>query len=80
CTMPGCTKEFTRRYNLESHLRCHKGERPFVCPHCTTSDAASFARKHDLRRHIHSLHTEKRPHRCLHCPLTFSRSDALRRH
>ncbi|KAJ3273885.1 hypothetical protein HK104_004215 [Borealophlyctis nickersoniae] len=79
CTLPGCTKEFTRKYNLASHIRCHSGERPFVCPHCTTTEV-SFARKHDLRRHIKSLHSEMRPHRCTHCNLSFSRSDALKRH
>ncbi|KAJ3039759.1 hypothetical protein HDV00_011886 [Rhizophlyctis rosea] len=79
CTLPGCTKEFTRKYNLASHIRCHSGERPFVCPHCTQTEV-SFARKHDLRRHIKSLHSEMRPHRCTHCNLSFSRSDALKRH
>ncbi|KAJ3089028.1 hypothetical protein HK102_007372 [Quaeritorhiza haematococci] len=24
CTIPGCTKTFTRRFNLEAHLRCHE--------------------------------------------------------
>ncbi|KAJ3057518.1 hypothetical protein HK097_004040 [Rhizophlyctis rosea] len=79
CTLPGCTKEFTRKYNLASHIRCHSGERPFICPHCTSTEI-SFARKHDLRRHVKSLHSEMRPHKCTHCSLSFSRSDALKRH
>ncbi|KAJ3082959.1 hypothetical protein HK102_001362, partial [Quaeritorhiza haematococci] len=24
CTVPGCTKVFTRRFNLEAHMRCHE--------------------------------------------------------
>jgi hypothetical protein len=76
CTTEGCTKTFTRRYNLQSHLRCHSGERPFVCKFCP----ASFSRKHDLRRHTRSLHSADRPHLCVHCNLSFARSDALKRH
>ncbi|KAJ3200885.1 hypothetical protein HK099_002477, partial [Clydaea vesicula] len=29
CTMDGCGKYFTRRYNLYSHMRVHSGERPY---------------------------------------------------
>ncbi|KAI9105978.1 hypothetical protein DFS34DRAFT_40275 [Phlyctochytrium arcticum] len=77
CPIPGCTKAFTRKYNMNSHIRCHSGERPFLCPHC---ENASFARSHDLRRHIACLHKEDRPFKCNHCTLRFNRSDALKRH
>ncbi|KAI8588259.1 hypothetical protein BDZ88DRAFT_397549 [Geranomyces variabilis] len=76
CPSPTCAKMFTRRYNLQSHMRCHSGERPFICKYCQ----ASFSRKHDLRRHARSLHSEQRPHKCAFCNLTFARSDALKRH
>jgi len=42
-----CGKQFTRRYNLQGHLRAHRGERPFECQVCPTS----FTRKADLERH-----------------------------
>ena len=45
-----------------------------------SSCAATFSRKHDLRRHMRSLHSEDRPHHCAHCNLSFARSDALKRH
>ncbi|TPX70440.1 hypothetical protein SpCBS45565_g01816 [Spizellomyces sp. 'palustris'] len=77
CPMPGCTKSFTRKYNMNSHIRCHSGEKPFVCPHCPD---VSFARKHDLRRHVICLHNVERPFGCDHCTLRFNRSDALKRH
>ncbi|KAJ3123907.1 hypothetical protein HK098_001552 [Nowakowskiella sp. JEL0407] len=77
CTVEGCDKTFTRRYNLKSHhLSIHTRERPYACPECTQS----FARQHDLKRHVKSVHTDNRPHACPHCTLTFSRSDALKRH
>ncbi|KAI8812282.1 hypothetical protein BJ742DRAFT_673740 [Cladochytrium replicatum] len=76
CPFEGCGKMFTRRYNLQSHLMVHSGERPYKCPSC----GASFSRQHDLRRHVRSLHSEDRPHHCHHCNLSFARSDALKRH
>jgi len=78
CTFPSCGKYFTRRYNLQSHLKTHDGLKPYSCnvEKCT----AEFSRKYDLRRHIQSLHSEDRPHTCSFCSLSFARSDALKRH
>jgi uncharacterized Zn-finger protein len=77
CTEPGCTKSFTRRYNLSAHLRCHRSEKPFACTECPLK----FARKHDLTRHIRSLHEHKRNYGpCPTCHAYFTRSDALARH
>ncbi|KAI9332886.1 hypothetical protein DFJ73DRAFT_630162 [Zopfochytrium polystomum] len=73
CPNSGCSKSFTRRYNLQSHLRCHSGERPYCCDLCSLT----FSRKHDLRRHTRSLHSVDRPHLCTHCNLSFARSVKL---
>ncbi|KAI8647437.1 hypothetical protein BD408DRAFT_408555 [Parasitella parasitica] len=43
-----------------------------VCPR-------SFARKHDLQRHIR-VHTGAKPYSCLNCTKAFARTDALKRH
>ncbi|KAI9267443.1 hypothetical protein BY458DRAFT_511800 [Sporodiniella umbellata] len=43
-----------------------------ICPR-------SFARKHDLQRHIR-VHTGAKPYYCLNCEKAFARTDALKRH
>ena len=47
CEIQGCQKSFTRKYNLTSHIRAHKNERPYTCKLCD----ASFTRRSDLTRH-----------------------------
>jgi uncharacterized Zn-finger protein len=47
----------------------------FGCPLCTRS----FARKHDLQRHVR-VHTGDKPYACLNCKKAFARTDALKRH
>jgi Zinc finger, C2H2 type/C2H2-type zinc finger len=80
---PFCHKTYTRKYNMQSHMRCHTGiyplnidSRQFPCTLCP----ASFVRKHDLSRHVRSIHTETKPHVCPNCSMSFARSDGLKRH
>ncbi|KAG2209913.1 hypothetical protein INT46_010509 [Mucor plumbeus] len=47
----------------------------FACCVCSRS----FARKHDLQRHIR-VHTGAKPYSCLNCTKSFARTDALKRH
>lgn len=49
--------------------------RPYPCYLCTRS----FARKHDLQRHIR-VHTGAKPYACPCCKKAFARTDALKRH
>ncbi|KAJ3129373.1 hypothetical protein HK101_005235 [Irineochytrium annulatum] len=76
CPYEDCGRSFPRQYNLKSHIFCHTGERPHVCAHCK----AAFARKHDLQRHIRTLHANDRPFKCEHCSQGFQRADLLARH
>lgn len=83
CTEVGCYKTFTRKYNLSAHQRCHRGiicslaEKPFGCHICPLK----FARKHDLARHVRSIHEGRKNYGpCPHCDSYFTRSDALTRH
>ncbi|KAI5124412.1 hypothetical protein M0805_008296 [Coniferiporia weirii] len=53
-----CPRRFTRAFNLKTHLLTHDPNRtkPYICPR--DSCGRSFSRKHDLSRHIVSLHRD----------------------
>ena len=74
CLVAGCQKTFSRLYSLRAHQRSHSTHRPFRCSACP----ASFARNHDLKRHL-KLH-DKTAWRCEGCNKVFSRRDAIKRH
>ena len=74
CLVAGCSKTFSRLYSLRSHQRAHAAHRPFRCNAC----AASFARNHDLKRHVR-LH-DRKAWKCGGCHKIFSRRDAIKRH
>ncbi|KAI8907740.1 hypothetical protein DFJ77DRAFT_513841 [Powellomyces hirtus] len=76
CAYPGCGKVCNRLYNLKSHVLVHSNTRPFQCEHCSMS----FARRHDLQRHLRSTHQKEKSFICDRCGLSFTRADAYRRH
>ncbi|KAF8514494.1 hypothetical protein JB92DRAFT_3082999 [Gautieria morchelliformis] len=54
-----CPRAFARAYNLKTHLQTHDPNRlkPHTCPH--RSCGRSFSRKHDLGRHLVSIHRDE---------------------
>jgi uncharacterized Zn-finger protein len=86
CSLPNCKKRFTRRVNLEAHIRAHSNhERPFLCNKCERR----YARIEDLNRHVKEAHTfTSKQHICgilgkpgpEGCGQSFTRAEALRRH
>ncbi|KAI0466404.1 hypothetical protein F4859DRAFT_507364 [Xylaria cf. heliscus] len=52
-----CKRNFTRKANLEAHVRSHYGERPYVCDICPNK---AFVRSNDLRRHNKVIHSRRR--------------------
>ncbi|KAG5645441.1 hypothetical protein DXG03_006265 [Asterophora parasitica] len=74
CLITGCKKTFSRLYSLRAHQRVHAIHRPYRCSLCP----ASFARNHDLKRHI-KLH-DRKAWKCGGCLKVFSRRDAIKRH
>ncbi|KAF9900652.1 hypothetical protein EC991_007057 [Linnemannia zychae] len=78
-----CGKTFSRPFNLRSHRDTHSGHRPFECPHKDKGGNRckwSFARRHDLERHIISKHTKGKNFQCRTCGVECTRSDAFKRH
>lgn len=61
------------KFSMKS-TKCTK-TKIYDCNLCTRS----FARKHDLQRHIR-VHTGAKPYYCLNCEKAFARTDALKRH
>lgn len=59
---PKCSRAFARAYNLSTHLSTHDPDpsraKPFSCPYrsCRAEGGRSFSRKHDLQRHVASVH------------------------
>ena len=74
CLVAGCGMTFSRLYNLRAHQRSHAAHRPHRCNLCP----ASFARSHDLKRHV-KLH-DRKAWECQGCHKVFSRRDAIKRH
>jgi hypothetical protein len=74
CQTTPCRKVFSRLYGLRAHQHLHAIHRPFHCKSCP----ASFARNHDLKRHV-KMH-DRKAWKCLGCEKIFSRRDAIKRH
>ncbi|KAF9903534.1 hypothetical protein EC991_003739 [Linnemannia zychae] len=78
-----CDKTFSRPFNLRSHRATHAGVKPFVCTHEDEKSEVcgwSFARRHDLERHVRSRHSSEKLYKCKTCPIQCGRSDAFKRH
>ncbi|KDN36118.1 hypothetical protein RSAG8_11065, partial [Rhizoctonia solani AG-8 WAC10335] len=76
CLVGGCDRLFSRKSNVENHIRTHLDDKPFICSLSTCLSA--FVRKGDLLRH-EEIHRPSRVHICS-CGQTFSRNDALTKH
>lgn len=74
-TCPFCSKGFTRKDHLSSHLSAHTGEKHFDCPECE----AKFNLKQSLERHM-TVHSGAKPFKCPDCKKGFTRNSTLKLH
>ncbi|XP_041979552.1 zinc finger protein 484-like [Aricia agestis] len=66
-----CSASFVTKYGAESHLRMHRGERPYVCPHCPRA----YTSQTTLARH--KLKHGSQEYICDHCSRSFKLKAAL---
>lgn len=54
CPFPGCSRVFSRQYNMRAHLEIHAPVRTkdHACPDC----GRPFSRRHDMYRHQRNIH------------------------
>ncbi|KAK4152623.1 hypothetical protein C8A00DRAFT_16079 [Chaetomidium leptoderma] len=75
CDIPGCSKMFAQKNNLDTHRRSHTGESPYTCPHCFSG----FTQSVNLKSHI-NRHTGARPYKCPECPKRFPQPSNVKAH
>ena len=78
CPKAGCDKAYTRKYNLNNHLRVHSGERPFLCsyPGC----GSSFTRSAYLNSHKKTHLVERQRYQCEFCRQFFNSRNTVLKH
>jgi hypothetical protein len=80
CPRQECGMKFSRRFNLQTHMRVHDPNR-LKNFRCDVKDCGKhFDRRHDLTRHVATVHHGERAYHCEFCDKPFSRKDAMVRH
>ncbi|KAI8841204.1 hypothetical protein BJ741DRAFT_20670 [Chytriomyces cf. hyalinus JEL632] len=78
CSVRSCKKGFKKASLLKAHHKTHVSNKPYDCEYCKNS----FARNHDLKRHVRSVHGIGKTvaTKCSFCTKVFSRKDSCAFH
>ncbi|TNV85295.1 hypothetical protein FGO68_gene17171 [Halteria grandinella] len=75
CQIPGCSREFTEKGNMQVHMRKHRGEKPFECQYCFKKFTSVGNKRDHERRHL-----KNRPYQCEVCLKSYFRRYLLTGH
>lgn len=70
-----CRKRFSRKNNMQVHMKIHTGEKPFGCPHCSYRSS----QKSNLKLHLYN-HTGDKPYACSLCDYKATQKIYLKMH
>ncbi|XP_039437527.1 zinc finger protein 316-like [Culex pipiens pallens] len=62
-----CNSSYKYKHALETHMRRHRGDKPYKCSDCEKAFVVPF----ELRRHMRT-HTGAKPYKCKFCERKFS--------
>ncbi|XP_055606249.1 zinc finger protein 629-like [Uranotaenia lowii] len=62
-----CNSSYKYKHALETHMRRHRGDKPYKCSECEKAFVVPF----ELRRHMRT-HTGAKPYKCKYCERKFS--------
>ncbi|GMR30858.1 hypothetical protein PMAYCL1PPCAC_01053 [Pristionchus mayeri] len=70
-----CAVKCVNQTHLDGHMRTHKIEGPYACPHCARALSSAKLR----RRHIKNIHNRE-PYECATCSQQFAKRETLEYH
>lgn len=70
-----CSRSFSNKFRLKSHLRTHTNERPYKCLDCKMT----FRQPNALRCH-RRIHSGEKPYECQFCQKSFTQKTTMKTH